>query len=685
MLKSKLKKLPFRGFEYSKLLEIAKTDIDIKYIIRTQLCDCKGEETLVLNIYGIADKDRSRIYLKFRMYFQKDDYITFDYGTETWKSGKFLNVVNTDSEWACYWWSYKSFKFFDESEEALAKNVICRWLPNLDEKNTFCAIEKYQDDIIRRKLKIKHKKETDVIDAEMAKFGALPDDYQDFVKNKVFAQDNYIFYNTAKKRAYCTNCKYSFILENKRLRHAIIGIWNNTDEVGHNKGVTCPYCHEYLTCKSEGVSRRKLISVEWSVIAQKSGKDVLTRYFIHTKDFRTNFYEPKITTREFYRTVHQNSKSTDYMYAAFKNTNEIRWCYYKSKPGFYRPSTYDEPIGSVFIYNKNFSKVVAGTCMEYSAIDLFFDHIYGRYKGFRSPWIIDNYFNTYRKNKFYEQILKIGFYRLAAEGMGDSYFLTHHFSKGRKRITETLDINRYQLGMLKKIGNPSGKDLDIVKYKPDLTWDEYKELRRVDDGKYGRNYRYFIDYAKYSTIHKMVRYVEKQHIFVPKDYFDYITWMEEMDYDLHSEFYLFPKDFKKAHDEAYKRYMNFQDAKEKESVERFNAFLKSLREKSPDEFSISKDGLMIRMPYQLNELKTEGQALHHCVASYTKRVKDGETMIFFIRKLSEPDKPFYTLEWKGHVVQCRGYKNCDMTDDVKAFVKEFEKKMMEKEQGGKVG
>jgi hypothetical protein len=110
-----------------------------------------------------------------------------------------------------------------------------------------------------------------------------------------------------------------------------------------------------------------------------------------------------------------------------------------------------------------------------------------------------------------------------------------------------------------------------------------------------------------------------------------------------------------------------------------------LREKSSDEFSISKDGLMIRMPYQLNELKTEGQALHHCVASYTKRVKDGETMIFFIRKLSEPDKPFYTLEWKGHVVQCRGYKNCDMTDDVKAFVKEFEKKMMEKEQGGKVG
>lgn len=54
-------------------------------------------------------------------------------------------------------------------------------------------------------------------------------------------------------------------------------------------------------------------------------------------------------------------------------------------------------------------------------------------------------------------------------------------------------------------------------------------------------------------------------------------------------------------------------------------------------------------------------------------------MIFFIRLEADPEKPFYTLEWKGRVVQCRGFKNCDMTPEVKAFVKAFEQKMQEYE------
>jgi len=58
----------------------------------------------------------------------------------------------------------------------------------------------------------------------------------------------------------------------------------------------------------------------------------------------------------------------------------------------------------------------------------------------------------------------------------------------------------------------------------------------------------------------------------------------------------------------------------------------------------------------------------------------GETAIFFVRKLEEPDKPYYTLEWKDHkVVQCRGFHNCDMTPEVKAFTEIFGEQMKEYE------
>ena len=89
--------------------------------------------------------------------------------------------------------------------------------------------------------------------------------------------------------------------------------------------------------------------------------------------------------------------------------------------------------------------------------------------------------------------------------------------------------------------------------------------------------------------------------------------------------------------------------------------------------------LFIRLPREIEELKIEGEALHHCVGTYSEKVRRGETMIFFIRLTAEPEKPFYTLEWKGKVVQCRGFKNCDMTPEVNAFVDIFEKKMQEYE------
>ena len=89
------------------------------------------------------------------------------------------------------------------------------------------------------------------------------------------------------------------------------------------------------------------------------------------------------------------------------------------------------------------------------------------------------------------------------------------------------------------------------------------------------------------------------------------------------------------------------------------------------------------VPQSGDEIRKEGEALHHCVGSYVYDVASGKTNIFFIRKAAEPDKSYFTMEWKNNKIeQCRGFANCGMPPDVKAFVQVFEKKMQEAIQKG---
>ena len=101
-----------------------------------------------------------------------------------------------------------------------------------------------------------------------------------------------------------------------------------------------------------------------------------------------------------------------------------------------------------------------------------------------------------------------------------------------------------------------------------------------------------------------------------------------------------------------------------------------------DAFQIKGKGLILVVPQSGDEIRKEGEALHHCVGGYVDRVARGETNIFFIRKADHPEKSYFTMEWRNNkIIQCRGFKNCGMPADVQAFVKVFEKKMNEAIQG----
>lgn len=88
---------------------------------------------------------------------------------------------------------------------------------------------------------------------------------------------------------------------------------------------------------------------------------------------------------------------------------------------------------------------------------------------------------------------------------------------------------------------------------------------------------------------------------------------------------------------------HIEDAKNKEK----EAKMAKLDVKRKALFNYENDEYIIRLPNKLSEITTEGMVLSHCVGGYLDRHADGETTILFLRKKSEPDRPFYTIECRG--------------------------------------
>jgi hypothetical protein len=75
-------------------------------------------------------------------------------------------------------------------------------------------------------------------------------------------------------------------------------------------------------------------------------------------------------------------------------------------------------------------------------------------------------------------------------------------------------------------------------------------------------------------------------------------------------------------------------------------------------YEYEDDNYIIRLPKNSNEIVNEGSTQRICIGSYTSKHACGDTNLFFLRKKSDPDSPFYAIEMKhDNVVQIHGFGN----------------------------
>lgn len=106
------------------------------------------------------------------------------------------------------------------------------------------------------------------------------------------------------------------------------------------------------------------------------------------------------------------------------------------------------------------------------------------------------------------------------------------------------------------------------------------------------------------------------------------------------------------------------------------AFVKAVEK--CNKFIYSDDKYTIVVPETPADMVNEGNSLHHCVKSYIERVIAGNTNIVFIRKTSDLETPFFTVEISNEnaIEQIHGLKNRNLRSEpqLEYFVKDWIKK-----------
>jgi hypothetical protein len=125
-----------------------------------------------------------------------------------------------------------------------------------------------------------------------------------------------------------------------------------------------------------------------------------------------------------------------------------------------------------------------------------------------------------------------------------------------------------------------------------------------------------------------------------------------------------------AHDEMQELWERISD---EETVKKYEKSFEKQKKKWTG-YDYSEKEFSVVLPASPWDIINEGISLHHCVRSYLDNIVSGKTDIVFVRRSSNLEKPFYTLEVKnGRIRQCHGFANCNTSEEkgLDEFLKRF--------------
>lgn len=709
MDKRKLSAIP-REPATGEMMEMADR-LDDKFLIVTARM-VEDNKILLLYFYEVSELKKGNTEAAFRTYLSGEDYITQDMRTSKakWLTGGFENLEDmsiTRYGWdddADRWMRHDLSYIWSAGEKKLITDFFADYAEEDDYIKPWDAVYRFQQQVRKKRLKRRHQKELVEVDAVMEPVTDPPEEFTEWVWETGMSFSRYLIYKETQKgkaECECTHCKKIGVVSRKEIR------------LRNNEKGNCPFCGSKVTFKAKGRLPYTTHDERWFVYVEPMQEGFMLRYFNACRSIRNDKYlEPLIhkarvseSICEYVRSVYtfpeRKPKYVDYDWAPYKNMGEPRWC----------PSLGRVPCQLSILYPGNLPQAWVHTPMKYSALEVLSSNM---------PTTAVRYedaIGVYLRFPKLEWLCKMGLNRLASELIGGNDAIGK-VNKNGDTIYQILGLTKINTKIMQAIDG-TGRHLRLLQVSQEIGLQFTAEKLTEYFDTFGCNTNLLKQANRKVSLHKLVKYISKESEKYPigdkrgmnysyrryeerqdprierkqnmaGDWLEYLRWCKALKYDLDNMFIYMPNNFRAVHDRTAKEYQALQDKKAAAEKKRQERLAKKRMEETKkamaeifgenagaDAFSIRGKGLIIVVPESGDEIRAEGEALHHCVGTYVQRVAEGKTNIFFVRKADATDTPYFTMEYQGKVVQCRGDHNCGMPPEVQAFVNVFEKKMQE--------
>lgn len=492
---------------------------------------------------------------------------------------------------------------------------------------------------------------------------------KDYMVNTAFLKSRYIFTERQgkKRNGFCTHCRN----------------WFPANEMRHNAPAHCPKCGSWCIIKASGVKRTRLVDQAYVTWFEKSIIDpqVITALGIYAvRDYRDRFYN--VETKYLIRTL--------YVFKMGEPAMAKKWGFYSAAQSMtfgdfeltrsvYPLDNHTEMINiPSFVSQDSIRAAVCDTPYQYSGWD--------KYEAI--PEAMIKFFDSFSRWPCIEYLTKLGFTNLVKDKLydGRTYGAINWRGNTLKKV---LGLTKKDLAGVKK----AGITIDALYIKlhrislkdgSNLSPDELHQLTKIYDGTYFSTLETMLKTTG-STLRRATDYLRKQyHLQASKNrYYEHeplITWRDYINdcitlhFDLTDEKVVFPRDLHRAHQNTIKQVKN-------NANEILNEKIKNRLGRLNEKYYFEYLGLFIRPADSSGELIVEGKALSHCVGTYAERYAKGETDLFVIRRITDPETPFYTAEIRKDIItQVRGKNNRPADDEVSAFIEAFRAEKLQKKQ-----
>lgn len=540
-------------------------------------------------------------------------------------------------------------------------------------KGCYAGVLEYQEKLRDEALERRHRKETDPWDVDLSLTPGLPRDWDRWV-DKVGIPQNYIFYRYKKrgaKQGHCTYCGKDVTLAAKPR---------------HNRTGRCPCCRHEITFKATGKQARFSTGLNCVYLLQPRPDGFVIREFWAERFYRKDAWDcPEVRCHEQRRVIldFQLNRRTYYM-GLYKNRT-YRWIAGMPSTSYYSPEAKYYAIGDKpgRVYGKTLPRMLTGPLGRTGLLELL--------RGNGMVANPDDYFYVLKERPQLEQLAKAGLPRLTVESIPnydyEDSLLKRDLGHG---LARAMDIDTQRLGRLRRYNGGQA-------FLAWLQWEKEQDTQ-VDDAVILDLCQWDVTPDKLSFILDRMRplqvrnYLRRQIAGSRMDcdqvlttWRDYLSMAKKLKMDTDDPIIYRVKLLRRRHDELVVRCQQKDHKRQAVPIRKkfpnVDQICRSLKKK----YEYADETYAVIAPNGIVDILVEGTMLCHCIGSsehYWDRIQRHETYILFLRKVSNPQMPYYTLEIEpdGTVRQKRtkfDRQNSDIVD-AKKFLAKWQKVVAER-------